>query len=137
MKSQATQGRDLQNYVPLKGFRMLGFLQHIYLPGVLLLAICSGFLFGLKHKVQILAHDLKELNAQILNEKELIHLLNAELTYLSSPKRIQKLADEHLSMQLIKKDQVLSEIALSNLLKRQESPVITNPFEVLPQEVEQ
>lgn len=56
-------------------------------------------LFHVKHKVQNLKKDLVEINRQLMSDREVIHVLNAEWTYLNSPNRIRKLADKYLGME--------------------------------------
>lgn len=86
---------------------MYNFIKSSFATGLIVLAICAVFLFTIKHKVQILRKELKDINAQILTEKENIHVLQAEYAYLTSPKRIQKLTSQHLNLQTPKPDQVI------------------------------
>ncbi|MFI4983826.1 MAG: hypothetical protein ACHP6I_01360 [Rickettsiales bacterium] len=74
---------------------------------LILLAILSTFLFVIKYKVQNLNKHLNALNSRIVTEKENYHILKAEYTYLTNPKRIKKLVSENLGLQTLKPDQVI------------------------------
>lgn len=65
--------------------------------------------------MQNLNKQLKSVNSQILKEKENIHVLQAEYSYLSSPKRIKKLVDKHLRLQSPKREQIIDIENLSKL----------------------
>lgn len=74
---------------------------------IVLLAVLSTFLFVIKYKVQNLNKHLNDLNNRIVTEKENYHILKAEYTYLTNPKRIKKLVSENLSLQTLKPEQVV------------------------------
>lgn len=97
---------------------MMRVLKLSIVPYLLILALSAAFLFVIKYKVQNLSKEVRSVNAQILSEKENIHILKAEYTYLANPKRIQKLANEHLKLQTIKPDQVVK--SFSNLTPTQQ-----------------
>lgn len=86
---------------------MYHVIKSSFIPGLIILAICAVFLFTIKYKVQILNKELNNINSQILTEKENIHVLQAEYAYLTSHKRIQKLADQHLNLQTPKPHQII------------------------------
>lgn len=67
------------------------------LIGFILIAASAFGLFHIKHKVQSLKKDLLEVNREIMEDKEAIHVLEAEWTYLTRPDRIEKLAELHLN----------------------------------------
>jgi cell division protein FtsL len=94
----------------------VNILRSSFIPGLIVLAISASFLFIIKHKVQNLDRNLKQINAQILMEKENIHVLNAELAYLTNPKRIKKLANEKLHLQIPKAEQIVSLEELPQLI---------------------
>jgi cell division protein FtsL len=77
-----------------------------------ILAISAAFLFAIKHKVQNLNKELNEINSKIVSEKENIHILKAEYTYLTNPKRIKKLIDSNLALQTVKPDQIVEPSAI-------------------------
>lgn len=83
-------------------------LRSSFIPGLIVLTIAASFLFVIKHEVQSLNRNLKQINSQILLEKENIHVLNAELAYLANPKRIKKLVGEKLNLQIPKAGQIVS-----------------------------
>lgn len=91
---------------------MLKLLKSSVTTYLLILAISAAFLFAIKHKVQMLSKELKEINAKIISEKENIHILKAEYTYLTNPKRIKKLVDSNLALQTVKPDQIVEPLEL-------------------------
>ena len=99
----------------------MNVLRSSFIPGLIVLTIAASFLFVIKHKVQNLTRDLKQINSQILLEKENIHVLNAELAYLTNPKRIKKLAGEKLNLQIPKPDQIVSLDAITNLILKKQN----------------
>ena len=64
---------------------------------IFILPIALG-LFYVKHVVQNLEQDLTSLERSINSDKEEIHVLKAEWTYLSRPDRIKTLASAHLDL---------------------------------------
>ena len=77
-------------------------------------------LFFIKIKMQNLSQELKNIELSIQNEKENIHILKAELTYLSKPQQIESLAARYLDLQLIKPDQIVS---IKNSRTSQNEPI--------------
>lgn len=66
----------------------------------LALALGIGFgLFQLKYQVQRHEARLAQLNRQILESQEAIHVLKAEWSYLNQPERIEALARKYLALQ--------------------------------------
>ncbi len=91
---------------------MLKLLKSSVTTYLLILAISAAFLFAIKHKVQTLSKELKEINTKIISEKENIHILKAEYTYLTNPKRIKKLVDSNLALQTVRPDQIVEPLEL-------------------------
>lgn len=90
---------------------MMRALKVSIFPYLLILLVCAAFLFTIKYKVQNLNKDVKAVNSRILSEKENIHILKAEYTYLTNPKRIKKLVDQHLNLQTIKPEQIVKDFS--------------------------
>lgn len=86
---------------------MTRILKYSIIPYILVLILSITFLFTVKYKVQNLAREIKTLNKQIVTEKQNLHVLKAEYTYLSNPKRIKSLADVHLKLKPVKSTQVI------------------------------
>lgn len=72
-----------------------------------LLTICG--LFSIKDSVMNLRSELEEVRKQIRNEEDAIRIFKAELTYLSSPERIQKLASKYLPLESPKVSQMIKD----------------------------
>ena len=66
-----------------------------YIAIILCLLTIYG-LFTIKDSVVTLRLELEEIKKQVRNEEDAIRILKAELAYLGSPERIQKLANKYL-----------------------------------------
>lgn len=65
----------------------------------LLVAIGLGFgLFRLTYEVQTLEGELAHVNRAVAAEREAIHVLRAEWSYLNEPTRLEALTKKHLSL---------------------------------------
>ena len=99
---------------------MFAYLKRPLLIGVLSLCISAALLFVIKNEVRNLSLQLKEVNSKIVQEKENIHVLQAEYNYLSNPKRIKKIVDKHLALQTVKTEQILDFKQIEKYLKVKE-----------------
>lgn len=63
-------------------------------------------LFQVKYRVQDLNKDLAEINRQIEEEQEAMHVLKAEWAYLNQPKRLMALVGRHLQLGAINVSQL-------------------------------
>jgi cell division protein FtsL len=65
----------------------------------LALAVVAGIgLFHVSYRVQSLEDELTQVNRQILRERETIHVLRAEWSYLNEPARLAELTHRHLTL---------------------------------------
>ncbi len=81
------------------------------------LACAAGFaLFNVTFKVEKLEAELGELNRQILDDQQSIHILKAEWSYLDRPERLETLADSYLPE--FKTDRAPTSIRIELLPKR-------------------
>jgi cell division protein FtsL len=64
---------------------------------LILLSISVYSMFRVKYQVRNLMAEVKELEKQIVQEKESIKVLGAELSYLNQPKRLKKIAEKYLA----------------------------------------
>lgn len=97
---------------------MLYRLFSSFIVNIAVIMIISGMLFALKHQVYNLDKKLQILTAQISEERENIHVLNAEEAYLIAPKRLKTLVENNLHMSVPKREQIISVAELDILLKR-------------------
>ncbi len=70
-----------------------------------LLIVIILTLFSIKSKVITQNKELNWLNSQISQEKNNIQILKAELAYLTTPERINKLQKKYLNLKNIDKSQ--------------------------------
>lgn len=64
-----------------------------------LVAVAMGFfLFEMKYAVQRRERDLEQVNERVLRNRESIHVLKAEWSYLNRPERLRELSEKHLHM---------------------------------------
>jgi len=82
---------------------------------IFILPIALG-LFYVKHVVANLETDLTSLNKSIKSDKEEIHVLTAEWTYLSRPERVKQLSAKYLDLAPTKSTQIadISQIPMAN-----------------------
>ena len=82
---------------------------------IFILPIALG-LFYVKHVVSNLENDLASLNKSIKSDKEEIHVLTAEWTYLSRPERVKQLSAKYLDLAPTKSTQVadINQIPMAN-----------------------
>lgn len=74
-----------------------------------LMAFCVGLgLFRVKYQVMALEKSNRVIAQKITENRELIHVLKAELTHLNDPARLQKLAVAHIGYSSIKPSQIVS-----------------------------
>ena len=61
-------------------------------------AIAAYALYMVKFSVQNLQRDVVVAQHSLAQEKESLHLLNAEWAYLNRPERLRRLSDAHLNL---------------------------------------
>lgn len=66
----------------------------------------------LKNKVQVLERRLATINSNIQKDIADIHVLNAEWSLYNTPERLRKLAQEQLSLENAKPEQIINYSAL-------------------------
>lgn len=71
-------------------------------------------LFAIKDKVITLNYQLNEVLKQINSERDTIHVLKAELSYLSSPDRLRRLSSKYLELETIKISQMIKDPIMSD-----------------------
>jgi cell division protein FtsL len=91
--------------------------------GVVLTMVSAFGLFQVKHHVQQQRNDLKNLTQQLEYEKETLHVLKAEWTYLNQPERLHALVNKHLQLTSMRVSQVVREGASDRpMLVRNDKP---------------
>lgn len=67
--------------------------------GSLLVLMLSLFVYNTSDRVASMEKNVKKINAQIEAERQSLHVLKAEWTYLTNPTRIDAAAKKHLALQ--------------------------------------
>ena len=83
---------------------------------VLFLVLAVGLalvLFSVKYQVQDLEEELVQLNRKITAERQAVHVLRAEFSYLTDAARLRQLADRFLDLEPVQPHQIGSFAALS------------------------
>lgn len=76
---------------------------------ILFLVLAGAGLFNLKYMVEHKEKQLKELQAQVLDDQRAIRVLRAEWAYLNSPDNIQTMAVRYLGLKPTSPRQVYNE----------------------------
>ena len=72
-----------------------------------LLIVIILTLFSIKSRVIIQNKELNWLNSQISQEKNNIQILKAEIAYLTTPERINKLQQKYLNLKMFLKNYII------------------------------
>lgn len=75
---------------------------------IILLAALAFAVFHVEHRVEMLHAELKAINKMVKQDKEAIHVLDAEWSYLNQPQRLKHMSTEHLSLTSMRADQIKS-----------------------------
>ncbi len=73
---------------------------------VLLAAALSLTLFVVKYQVQDFEEELVEYNRALTDDRQAIHVLKAEWSYLNQPDRLRNLAERYLGLAAVETRQV-------------------------------
>jgi hypothetical protein len=77
---------------------------------VLLLCLITVYmLFYIKDSVMSIRAELREVSKQMQYESDTIHILKAELAYLTSPERLKRLSSDYLGLKDTKISQMISD----------------------------
>jgi cell division protein FtsL len=73
---------------------------------LLLAAGLAVVLFKVKYEVIDLEDELAQMNREIVADREAVHVLKAEWSYLNDPARIKRLADRYLDLEPVQPRQI-------------------------------
>lgn len=71
-----------------------------------LAAALIGALFFIKYEVQDLERELARIKRETRNEREAIHILKAEWSYLNRPARLRALINDRLDLVPVERNQI-------------------------------
>ncbi len=86
--------------------------------GFLLGGFLTVFVFVVKYEVQDLEAEFNQLNRNIVQERQSIHVLMAEWSHLNEPARLRELAREYLNLGSVRAHQMGG---LNNIPRRPEA----------------
>ncbi len=89
-------------------------------------AVLAIGLYMVKYSVQDVQRNVASLKTQLANEKESLHLLNAEWAYLNRPDRLRQLADRHLDLMPLDSRQIEKVNVLPVAVRASETPAMTS-----------
>ncbi len=92
---------------------------------VIWLIVATGVAVGLYHvnyRVKELQEELKRVERDIKQERERLHVLEAEWSYLNRPSRLARLARKHLHMETLQPEQIVRVEQLPPRITRREMP---------------
>lgn len=81
---------------------------------VVLLLINIFSLFWVKYHVIKVKKQSQKVQREIVRDLEIVHVLQAEWTYLNQPQRLQYLANKYLNMQTITVTQIRQDLLPKN-----------------------
>lgn len=90
-------------------------------------------LFAIKDRVSALNYQLSEALKQINYERDMIHTLKAEKSYLSSPDRLRRLSANYLKLESVK----VSQMTKDPLFMQEKKDELQDIFAVAPIKHEQ
>lgn len=93
--------------------------------------ICFGS-FILKNQVHDLELELSKINQSIQKDVKSIHVLKAEWSHLNNPQRLRHLAQQHISLNKIRSEQIINYSALP--FDYEDGNNLTNPVSVQQKE---
>ena len=88
-------------------------------------------LFTVKYQVQDLEDELVQLNQEITAERQALHVLKAEFSYLTDAERLRQLADRYLDLEPVQPHQIGSFASLSAIPDRSNETTSGNAGTVL------
>lgn len=83
-------------------------LKPIIIIGLLLLCALTVSVYEVEHRVQELRKELKQTQHQIVHDKQEIHVLKAEWSYLNQPGRLRGMTKQFLEMEPVSANQVVA-----------------------------
>lgn len=98
-------------------------MQKVTLLGVGMAALLGAVTYSAKQQVMLLEGQLSSLQRSLLVQQESQHLLKAEWAHLSSPERLQDLAQKHLNMGTMGGWQLVCDAEMRGLLEK-DAPVM-------------
>ncbi len=82
----------------------------MFRPAMILIALLAGSIgltvFVVKYQVQDMEDQLAEFNRTVTEDRQAVHVLKAEWSYLNEPARLRLLAERYLDLRAIETRQV-------------------------------
>ena len=90
-------------------------------------AVAGAVLFGVAFEVNALEERLLTLNKRIAQDREAIHVLRAEWSYLNQPERLEGLSQRYLDLQPLQGEQMAVVAAVPARATREPDPRAQDP----------
>ena len=92
--------------------------------------VAGGVLFGIAFEVSTLEERLIVVNQQITDDREAIHVLRAEWSYLNQPERLEELSQRYLELRPLEGGQIANVAALPARQSRDPKPADPVPADI-------
>ena len=76
-------------------------LKPAFFLSFIILGVIAFVLFEVEYRVDSLRSQFSEVNHQLLADREAIHVLKAEWSYLNQPERLKKLSSRYLALESV------------------------------------
>lgn len=91
-----------------------------------LLAVLAFAVYQVEYKVQDLRSELEQINDQIVSDREAMHVLKAEWSYLNKPERLRTIADMYLDVEKVAANKIID---IDNIPMRSENLAVLTSYE--------
>ncbi len=94
--------------------------------GLILFGVLVYAVFHVEHRVEMLRGELIAINGSVKQDKEAIHVLDAEWSYLNQPQRLEQMSEQYLSLSQLEGGQIRS---INDIPLRSEGELAQNIIE--------
>lgn len=104
-------------------------MKMVRMVGVCALVAGALAVYEVKYEVRDIKQDVHALETKIAEEKEAIHVLDAEWAYLTRPERLRRLSEKYLSLGPVQATQIRDEASLELLNEPQKTNALAEAAE--------
>ncbi len=81
-------------------------LKPAFFLSFIILGVIAFVLFEVEYRVDSLRSQFNEVNRELVADREAIHVLRAEWSYLNQPERLKKLSQKYLALETARPRQI-------------------------------